>query len=199
MKDETVKLFATILGSKTLAESAIAYLARCRTIPTVEETSSALRVPALTAKKIVSAARLSTVFLLDSKAISVSNPDLVVAYLSDLKCAEVEHCVVLTVAADNTLINRHTCSMGIAWGTTVDASVIYRYALEDRARSIIIAHNHPSGNPYFSKLDYKFASELIQAGKVMHINFHDSIVVSHRGYCSLRQENPGLFETNTPM
>ena len=193
MNNEAVKAFSTILGSKRIAECAVAYLSRCRELPTVEAVASALHVPARTAGKIVAAAGLSFRFLLDTMPIKVGNPGLVAAYLSDLKNSTVEHVVVLTVASENTLIRRHDCAVGSGANVVVDPSAVYKFAIEDSARSVIVVHNHPSGSPRLSPGDYDFTQELINAGKVIGIRMLDSIVISNRGVMSMRAEKPDMF------
>ena len=194
MNNEAVKAFGIILGSKSIAECAVAYLSRCRELPRVEEVVSALRVPARTAEKIVAAAGLSFNFLLDTMPIKVGNPGLVAAYLSDLKNAPTEHVVVLTVASDNTLIKRHECAAGSGSRASVDPGAVYKFAMEDGAHSVIIAHNHPSGCARFSQGDYEFTGQLIGSGRILGIRLLDSIVISNRGVVSMRAENPGMFE-----
>lgn len=193
MTNEAVKAFSTILGSKSVAECAVAYLSRCRELPTAEAVAKALHVPARTANKIVAAAGLSFRFLLDTMPIKVCNPGLVAAYLSDLKNATTEHIVVLTVASDNTLIKRHECATGSGSRAAVDPSAVYKFAMEDNARGIIVVHNHPSGSPKFSQGDYEFTEQLIGSGKIIGIYLLDSIVISNRGVTSMRAEKPGMF------
>lgn len=191
--EATVKAFSTLLGSKSVAECAVAYLSRCREIPLVDDVMSALRVPFRTAEKIVAAAGLSFHFLLDTMPIKVGNPGLVAAYLSDLKNATVEHLVALTVSADNTLICRHECATGSGTRVSIDPSTLFKFALEDNARGIIVAHNHPSGSPKFSQGDYDFTRHLVEAGKVLGISLLDSVVISNRGVASMRNERPEMF------
>ena len=194
MNNEAVKAFSTILGGKrALAECAVSFLARCRELPTAEEVRRGLNVPAATANKIVAAAGLSFSFLLDSMPIKVGNPGLVAAYLSDIKNAPTEHVVVLTVASDNTLIKRHECASGSGSRASVDPSSVYKFAMADGARGVIVAHNHPSGSARFSQGDYEFTEQLVSSGRIIGIRLLDSIVLSNRGVASMRAERPGMF------
>jgi DNA repair protein RadC len=197
MNNEAVETMRILLGGrncpKSLAECAVAYLARCRELPTAEEVVSALRVSNGMAEKIVASARMSFMFLLDTMPIKVGNPGLVAAYLSDLKNARTEHVVVLTVASDNTLIKRHECAAGSASRASVDPGAVYQLAIADGARSVIIAHNHPSGSARFSDGDYEFTEQLIESGRIVGIRLLDSIVISNRGVVSMRAEKPEMF------
>lgn len=196
MNNEAVKAMSILLGRKSpksLAECAVAYLARCRELPTVEDIATALNVPISTAEKVIAAAKLSFMFMLDTMPIKVGNPGLVAAYLSDLKNAPTEHIVVLTVASDNTLIKRHECATGSGSRASVDPSAVYKFAMEDNAHSIIVVHNHPSGSPKFSPRDYEFSEQLVGSGKILGIRMLDSIVISNRGVTSMRAEKPDMF------
>jgi len=197
MNKELIKLMTTILGSKRIAEGAVAYLSMCRAVPSEEDVRKALRVNPLIARKIVAAVKLTGEFLLDTVPVSVRNPALVAAYLSDLKFAKTEHFVVLTVAADNTLIRRHECSSGSPVRTIVDSGTVLHSAIEDQARSIIVVHNHPSGSTEFSSNDYDFTKQLVKAGIILSIQVLDSIVITHRGLHSMRAERPEMFDVES--
>lgn len=191
---EALPLLKTIVGSKSVAERALDYLAHCCEMPEEDEIVERLEVPRNTARKVVAAAKLSCTFILDTRPTHLGNPAMIAAFLSDLKHAPVEHVVVLTVKADNTLIRRHNCSCGSFTSALVDPIRIFRYAIEDKARSIIVVHNHPSGSLYFSHKDYEFTERLIKGARLLNICMLDSILVSHRGVKSMRSECREMFE-----
>lgn len=190
---ETITLMATLLGNRRVAESAVSYLATCRTIPQPEEIASALKVPMVTARKIAAAAGMSTKFVFGTMMMPLSNPEIVAWRLSDLKDKTVENLVVLTVTSENTLIGRHLVATGSAGGVCVNYGDVYRYAIEDQATGVIVAHNHPSGSLEFSAKDASFTKGLIEAGKLLNIRLLDSIVVSRQGFTSMRRVHPELF------
>jgi DNA repair protein RadC len=72
--------------------------------------------------------------------------------------------------------------------TTVDPRIIFRRALEERAVSIIVAHNHPSGSLRPSKADEALTSKLHQASKIMDIKLLDHLIISDKGYFSFADE-----------
>jgi len=198
MDKETLAQISTIVGSKRIAEGAVAYLSMCREIPDEGKVCRALHVSPLTARKICAVAALSGKFLLDTVPVHVNNPALVAGYLSDLKFAPTEHVVVLSVASDNTLIKRHECSSGASNRATVDPCTVFSGPVQDKARSIIVAHNHPSGSVEFSNSDYDFTEQLVKAGRLLNIRVLDSIVISHRGIKSMRAERPEMFAEPKP-
>lgn len=69
--------------------------------------------------------------------------------------------------------------------TSVDVRKIYKAALEYNASSIILAHNHPSGETDPSKEDLLSTKRISEAGKLMSINVLDHIIIGNNGYLSL--------------
>ena len=77
---------------------------------------------------------------------------------------------------------------------TLNASVfhpreIFRYAIDCNANSIIIAHNHPSGDPQPSQEDIRATKQLIEAGNAIGIKVLDHIVIGDGIFVSLKEEN----------
>jgi hypothetical protein len=60
-------------------------------------------------------------------------------------------------------------------------------AIVDRAASVILVHNHPSGNTEPSQEDVAITERLIQAGEILGIKIHDHIIVSNKGYTSMKE------------
>lgn len=69
----------------------------------------------------------------------------------------------------------------------------------DDAKYEIVAHNHPSGNLKFSENDYLFSEGLAETGRLLNIRFLDSMVISRRGFVSMRREYPEIFEQTAKM
>ena len=72
--------------------------------------------------------------------------------------------------------------------TIIDIRMIFRKVLESKACSIVIAHNHPSGNPEPSKDDLLFTKRVWEAGALVDIPLLDHIVIGDQQYFSFRQE-----------
>ncbi len=71
----------------------------------------------------------------------------------------------------------------------LDPKVIFSIALKGNASSIILAHNHPSGNLKFSISDMIMAKKLKECGKLLEIVVSDHIVFSNYGYISMKDED----------
>lgn len=79
-------------------------------------------------------------------------------------------------------------STGGQAGTVVDPKIIFKRALEGNAASIIIAHNHPSGNLKPSAEDLKVTKRLVEAGKLMDMPVLDHLIMADRLFFSFADE-----------
>jgi len=80
-------------------------------------------------------------------------------------------------------------SEGGITGTVVDARIVFMAALISGATSIILSHNHPSGNLKPSQADIDLTRKVKDAGKLLEIKLLDHLIVCEDGYCSLADEN----------
>jgi DNA repair protein RadC len=72
--------------------------------------------------------------------------------------------------------------------TVVDPKLIFSIALKGCACSVILAHNHPSGNLKPSVADLTLTNKLVAAGKILELKVLDHIIISSEGYISLADE-----------
>ena len=84
---------------------------------------------------------------------------------------------------------RQNVSKGGIASTLVDVRMIFKSALEHLATSIVLCHNHPSGNPTPSEHDINLTKKLVQGGKVLDIKVLDHIIVTPGSYYSFANEN----------
>lgn len=88
----------------------------------------------------------------------------------------------------NAVIEKRLVSSGGVAGTVVDVKMVFKPAIENLASSIIICHNHPSGNTKPSDADLQITKKIVEAGKVMEVNTLDHIIVCERTYFSFADE-----------
>lgn len=81
-----------------------------------------------------------------------------------------------------------TASKGGVSGTVVDAKIIFAAAVKSLACSIILAHNHPSGNIQPSQVDIDLTKKLVEAGKVLDILVLDHVILTSQDYYSFADE-----------
>lgn len=91
---------------------------------------------------------------------------------------------VLLLNRASKLILKKKISEGGVSGTVADPKIIFKLAIEELASSIIVAHNHPSGNLTASVADIELTRKLVASGKLLDIQVVDHIIVAGRNYCS---------------
>lgn len=91
----------------------------------------------------------------------------------------------------NLVIKKELISRGGVAGTVVDTKIIFKTAIGNHASSIIICHNHPSGNLKPSEADIKITKNIKEAGKIMEIPLLDHLIITDNGFYSFADE--GLF------
>jgi len=111
--------------------------------------------------------------------------DLIQGELIDLP--HEEFWVILLNRA-NRLIKKKRISEGGVSGTVADPKIIFKFAVEELASGIIVAHNHPSGNLKPSDSDIILTKKLKEAGKVLEISLLDHLIIAHSGYFSFTDE-----------
>jgi DNA repair protein RadC len=84
----------------------------------------------------------------------------------------------------NRLLRRCKVSQGGMHGTVADPKLIFREALDHRASSIILCHNHPSGQLRPSEEDIRLTRKLVDGGRLLDIAVHDHLIVAGTGYFS---------------
>lgn len=105
--------------------------------------------------------------------------------LTYLKGKKQEHVVVLTLDGANRLIDNAVVFVGTLDHSLVHPREIFAKALEDRAASIVLAHNHPSGSLEPSPDDERISEKLREAGELIGIDVLDHLIVTTRGFRSL--------------
>jgi DNA repair protein RadC len=95
-----------------------------------------------------------------------------------------EYFVVVFLNAASKVLGYEKISEGGINGTVADPRIIFKKALENGASSIVLCHNHPSGNLQPSKADIELTKKMIEAGKFLDIIVADHIIVSETGYYS---------------
>ncbi len=88
----------------------------------------------------------------------------------------------------NRLIKKERISSGGISGTVADPKIIFKAALDQYASSVILVHNHPSGNLKPSQADLNLTSKMKTAGKLLEIPVLDHIIFGDEGYLSFADE-----------
>lgn len=106
----------------------------------------------------------------------------------DFEDLPTEMFVMVALDVKKKVIGTFVISQGTIDMTPVSPRDVFQKALLVNAHTIIVAHNHPSGDPTPSKQDIAFTKDLMQAGKIMGIQICDSIILGHDIYYSFLEE-----------
>lgn len=96
---------------------------------------------------------------------------------------------VILLSRSNLKIDQRCISKGGVSSTVVDAKVILKYALEHLASSLILCHNHPSGQLKPSRADIELTKKICEGARFMDIKVLDHIIVGNSGYFSFADNN----------
>lgn len=124
------------------------------------------------------------VMLVQDSSIPVANkyirsPEDAAKIVSEyLRGVDREHFVGLYLNSANALIAIHTVSVGTLNSSLVHPREVFKLALMVNAASVIVAHNHPSGNAEPSQEDLAVTRQLVEAGKILGIPIHDHIITT---------------------
>ena len=95
---------------------------------------------------------------------------------------------VLLLSRTNKVLGIYEVSQGSTCGTVVDPKLVFVAALKAAASSIIISHNHPSGNTKPSEADKQLTQKLSAGAQLLDIQLLDHIIVTAAHYCSFADE-----------
>jgi len=86
------------------------------------------------------------------------------------------------------VLDKHLISRGGTDFTPVDVRVILRYALQLKAKTMLLMHNHPSGTLRASAADIELTRKIVESAKIMDIFVNDHIIFTDTAYYSFRDE-----------
>ena len=132
----------------------------------------------------------------------LDTPELVADYLRDEnRSYDVENFQAVLLNSRRKLIKVEKISQGLVDSLLVHPREVFRGAIAANASTIVLVHNHPSGDPTPSESDIRVTRDLIRAGQLLKIEVADHIILGHRtaanskGYFSMREM--GLFFAGT--
>lgn len=138
------------------------------------------------------ACTLLAAFEITKRALKVNNQSLptinepkdVVAYISDIRQHKKEHFVVIYLNARNQVIHKETISVGTLNVSLVHPREVFEPALKHLAAQVVLAHNHPSGDPQPSDADLEITKRLKEAGKLLGIEVIDHVIITQSAFYS---------------
>jgi DNA repair protein RadC len=129
------------------------------------------------------------------EAPTVSSPSAAAALLQyEMGGLEQEHLRTILLDARNRLIRVHEVYRGSLTTSLIRTGEVFREAIRMSAAGMIVAHNHPSGDPSPSPEDLAVTRNLIEAGRLLDIPVLDHIVIGRNRFVSMREQGLGFGE-----
>lgn len=125
---------------------------------------------------------------LDNKYTIRSPEDAAHFLMPEMSSLQQENFVALFLNVKNQIMHRQTIFVGSLNASIVHPREIFREAIKRSTASIIVAHNHPSGNPTPSPEDIDVTNRLIEAGKIVGIDVLDHIIIGDHQFISLKEK-----------
>lgn len=135
----------------------------------------------VTAIKLKAALELGSRQKIRDKIIIKNSKD-VFNICKDMKFLKKEHFVILMLDTKNQLIKKEVVSIGTLNLAIIHPREIFKEAIKESANSIILVHNHPSGNSEPSDADIDITNKLIKAGELLDIRVLDHVIIGNKYY-----------------
>lgn len=171
------------LSNKILKNFSGAGLAKAR----VAELKKTFGLGAAKACEISACFELGRRLLQNKQSALLLSPKDVWEALRDLRDHKKEHFVVFFLDARNQEIKREVISVGTLNANLVHPREVFEPAIQHSAAQIIIAHNHPSGDPEPSAEDIALTKRLAEAGKLLGMDVLDHVIVAKDSFASFKE------------
>jgi DNA repair protein RadC len=124
---------------------------------------------------------------------AINSPaDAAALVMYEMSALQQEHLRVINLDTRNKVINIEKLYVGSLNASTVRVAEIFKPAIQRSAASIIVLHNHPSGDPTPSPEDVSLTRSIGQAGKLLDIALLDHLVIGQGKWVSLKERGLGF-------
>ena len=121
-------------------------------------------------------------YLMDDERPVIDSPEKAVELLADIRDKRQEYFVCLTLDGANRLIAKRVVTIGTLTASLVHPREVFADAIADRAASIIVAHNHPSGSMRPSQADIETTNRLKRAGELLGIPLMSHLLITKQSF-----------------
>jgi DNA repair protein RadC len=199
----TVELLAVVVGSRyragsaadlgtvLLAEFQLAGLARA----SVDEICRVRGCGPVKATQVKAALELGRRLVTDSpgETLQLTSPADAAAILqTDMSLLEQEHLRVVLLNIKNHVLAVHEVYKGSVNASLVRVAEVFREPVRRNCPAIIVAHNHPSGDPTPSPEDIQITHRMVEAGHLLDIQVLDHLIIGRQRWVSLRERGLGF-------
>lgn len=155
------------------------------------------KTKAITLLAAIELGRRTTQLDINSEEVKVTSPKIIFELMnSKLSHLTVEEFHVVLLNRKNVIIKTELVTRGILDASLVSPREVFKIAIDNRAASIILVHNHPSGNLEPSAEDIKVSEKFYQAGKILEIPVLDHVIIANNSFFSFL-DNKIVFECYT--
>lgn len=125
----------------------------------------------------------------ENKAVyTITKPEDLLPHIKHIADKKQEYFMCVSLNGANELIDSRVITVGLLNSSQVHPREVFADAITDRAASIILAHNHPSGTLEPSKADTMVTRQLCESGKLLGIEVLDHIIITKKGFISLKDK-----------
>lgn len=154
---------------------------------TVKDLKSTFGLGTAKVCEIIACFELGRRLLQNKKSLLILSPQDVWEELKDIRDNKKEHFVIFFLDARNQEIKREIISVGSLNANLVHPREVFEPAVRYLAAQVIVAHNHPAGDPSPSQEDSEMTKQLVDAGKLLSIELKDHVIVSKANFFSFTE------------
>lgn len=197
----TVELLACILQTADALNQALELVTRFDGLPGIARASEVQLTevngigPAQAAriKAALEFGRRLTVHSEDSDRFQIRSPsDVSTLLMAEMSLLEQEHLRLVLLDTKNYVLSIPTVYIGSLNTSLIRTGELFRYALKENCAALIVAHNHPSGDPTPSPEDVTVTCKIVEAGKVLDIEVLDHLIIGRGRFVSLKERGLGF-------
>ncbi|MBB6214902.1 DNA repair protein RadC [Anaerosolibacter carboniphilus] len=169
-------------------QTGIHFLTNC----TVEELSQIKGIGSAKACQLIAAIELGKRIAAAKATVRpcIKSPgDIVNIYMEEMRYYKKEYFKIVLLNTKNEIISSENVSIGSLNASLVHPREVFITAIKKSAASVVLLHNHPSGNPQPSKEDISITKRLAEAGKIIGIDVIDHIIIGNGTYTSLKEKD----------
>ena len=119
------------------------------------------------------------------KIATIRTVEDIIPLVSHIRDKKQEYIVCITLNGANEVINNRIVTVGLLNSSQIHPREVFADAISDRAASVILAHNHPSGNIEPSDEDRQITRQMRNAGRLLGIKVLDHLILTNDEYCTI--------------
>jgi DNA repair protein RadC len=121
-------------------------------------------------------------------AIKIAGVQDVLPLLQGIADKQQEHFVCISLNGANEVIQKRIVTVGLLDRSQIHPREVFADVIADRAASVILAHNHPSGELRPSDADLRMHHQLVEASRILGIRIFDHLIIARKGYFSFGEQ-----------